>query len=689
MKKKAPPDITPISFEWEATFNAFTDPVSIHDNQFSIVKINPALAELLQEKPEDILGKKCHQIIHGLDNPHENCPLGQALLIRRSVTNEFWDPRLAKWLEVTCSPFIQKEGEITGTIHIIKDVSAGHRLNENLEQTHQARQRQVEGRTTNQGTTEQLRREIALRERVEETLNERLAFESLLSDLSARFIVVSPEEIDREVEQALKQILEFFQVDRCILLRALKGKDSIELIHLVQRKEEELPPVPANMALPIMFPWAYRKITEHEVVAFSSLRELPPEASIDKQSYEALGTQANLNIPVIVSRSEVYSLILNTVRRERIWPEVYIPRLRVLGEILGNALERSRSEKELNERLREIEALKQRLETENIYLQEEVKSLAEHSEIVGQSSAIKKVLAQARQVALTDSTVLLLGETGTGKDLFARAIHNMSLRKDRTLVTVNCSALPPSLIESELFGREKGAYTGALTRMTGRFELADGSTLFLDEIGELPLELQSKLLRVLEQGQFERLGSSRTIKVNARIIAATNRDIEQQVKDGKFRRDLFYRLNVFPILIPPLRERTEDIPFLVRAVVKEFQKRIGKEIESIPKKSLQALQSYSWPGNVRELRNLIEHAMILSEGKTLDVHLPKPESSETEVTGNLDDMERRHMVAVLEKTGWRIAGQGGAAEVLGLKRTTLQAKMKKLGIKRSSQAMPK
>jgi formate hydrogenlyase transcriptional activator len=419
------------------------------------------------------------------------------------------------------------------------------------------------------------------------------------------------------------------------------------------------------------------------------MRKLPAEASIDKQSYEALGTQANLNIPVIVSRSEVYSLILNTVRRERIWPEVYIPRLRVLGEILGNALERSRSERELNERLREIEALKQRLETENIYLQEEVKSLAEHSEIVGQSPAIKKVLAQARQVALTDSTVLLLGETGTGKDLFARAIHNMSLRKDRTLVTVNCSALPPSLIESELFGREKGAYTGALTRMTGRFELADGSTLFLDEIGELPLELQSKLLRVLEQGQFERLGSSRTIKVNARIIAATNRNIEQQVKDGKFRRDLFYRLNVFPILIPPLRERTEDIPFLVRAVVKEFQKRIGKEIESIPKKSLQALQSYSWPGNVRELRNLIEHAMILSKGKTLDVHLPKPESSETEVTGNLDDMERRHMVAVLEKTGWRIAGQGGAAEVLGLKRTTLQAKMKKLGIKRSSQAVPK
>ena len=267
---------------------------------------------------------------------------------------------------------------------------------------------------------------------------------------------------------------------------------------------------------------------------------------------------------------------------------------------------------------------------------------------------MKRVLNQAEQVAQTDSTVLLLGETGTGKELLARAIHSMSLRKDRPLVTVNCASLPPTLIESELFGREKGAYTGALTKMIGRFEIADGSTLFLDEIGELPLDLQSKLLRVLEEGTFERLGSTKPLHVNVRIIAATNRDIEQEVKDGKFRRDLFYRLNVFPIVIPPLRERPEDIPLLVRAVVKEFQKRMGKEIESIPKKTMQALQSYSWPGNVRELRNLIEHAMILSKGKTLDVHVPKHASSETDATGNLQDMERMHIVAVLEKTGWRI-----------------------------------
>jgi PAS domain S-box-containing protein len=360
---------------------------------------------------------------------------------------------------------------------------------------------------------------------------------------------------------------------------------------------------------------------------------------------------------------------------------------RIMGLSL-DITERKGMDLQLKEQLDEIEVLKQRLERENIYLREEVRLLVEHKDIVGQSVAMKRILSQAEQVALTDSTVLLLGETGTGKELLARAIHSMSSRKDRTLVVVNCASLPPTLIESELFGREKGAFTGALTRMTGRFELADGSTLFLDEIGELPLDLQSKLLRVLEHGQFERLGSSRTIKVNVRIIAATNRDLEQAVKDGTFRKDLFYRLNVFPIIIPPLRERPGDIPLLVRSIVKEFQTRMGKEIESIPKKTMQALQSYSWPGNVRELRNLIEHAMILSTSKTLEVHVPKRTSSGPDTTGNLSDVERIHLITVLEKTGWRISGPGGAAEVLGLKRTTLQAKMKKLGITRSSKPMP-
>jgi transcriptional regulator with GAF, ATPase, and Fis domain len=258
----------------------------------------------------------------------------------------------------------------------------------------------------------------------------------------------------------------------------------------------------------------------------------------------------------------------------------------------------------------------------------------------------------------------------------------MSGRKDRSLIAVNCASLPPTLIESELFGREKGAYTGAMTKMIGRFEIADGSTLFLDEIGELPLELQSKLLRVLEEGSFERLGSTKTLHVNVRIIASTNRDLKQEMKNGNFRNDLFYRLSVFPIVIPPLRERPEDIPLLVWAFVEKAQKRIGKEIETISKKTMEFLQSYSWPGNVRELKNVIEHAMILSKDKSLRVHLPGPGSLETDATQDLQDMERRHIQAVLEKTGWRLSGDGGAAEALGLKRTTLHAKMKKLGIKR-------
>ncbi len=444
-------------------------------------------------------------------------------------------------------------------------------------------------------------------------------------------------------------------------------------------------------------PWVVGKALAGETVIILNTADLPPEADRDRESLRQYGTKSDVVIPLSIGEGPVFGILTFAVmREERRWPERVVRGFKLIAQVFANALarrqadnERKRMEEQLRDRLLEIEELRQRLEKENIYLREEVRLLMEHTEIVGQSLTMKRVLSQAEQVAGTDSTVLLLGETGTGKELLARAIHSLSSRKDRPLVTVNCAALPPTLIESELFGREKGAYTGALTKMIGRFEIADGSTLFLDEIGELPLDLQSKLLRVLEEGRFERLGSSRSLHVDVRIIAATNRDIARLVKDGKFRQDLFYRLNVFPIVIPPLRERPEDIPLLVRMAIKEFQKRMGKEIESIPKKTMQALGSYSWPGNVRELRNVIEHAMILTRGKTLDVHVPARASSETDIIGNLEELERGHIVAVLEKTGWRIAGPDGAAEVLGLKRTTLQAKMKKLGIKRSNSALLK
>jgi formate hydrogenlyase transcriptional activator len=355
---------------------------------------------------------------------------------------------------------------------------------------------------------------------------------------------------------------------------------------------------------------------------------------------------------------------------------------RLLGVSL-DVTEHKRMDEELEARLREIERLKQQLERDNISLREEVELLSPHEDIVGESAAMRAVKAQVEQVAPTDSTVLVVGETGTGKELVARAIQKLSQRNERPLVTVNCASLPLTLIEAELFGREKGAYTGAAARMAGRFEVADGATLFLDEIGELPLEAQAKLLRVLEDGRFERLGSGKTLQVDVRIIAATNRDLAQDVKAGKFRSDLYYRLCVFPIVIPPLRDRPEDIVPLVWAFVRHFEKQMGKRIESIPKRSLEALRLYAWPGNARELRNVIEHAMIVSPGPTLEVRIPAlAGEKKSGQAWNLREVERQHILSVLEKTGWRVMGQGGASELLGLKRTTLQARMKKLGIHR-------
>lgn len=339
-------------------------------------------------------------------------------------------------------------------------------------------------------------------------------------------------------------------------------------------------------------------------------------------------------------------------------------------------------EEQLLLHLEEINSLKEQLEQDNINLRKEIELQHVHEDIVGRSPAMRKILAQAEQVAQTDATVLIEGETGTGKELLARAVHRLSNRKDRPLVTVNCASLPPTLVESELFGREKGAYTGALTRMTGRFEMADQATLFLDEIGELPLDVQAKLLRVLEQGSFERLGSSKPLKVDVRVITATNQDLSRQIEIGRFRKDLYYRLNVFPIHLPPLRERPEDIPSLVWAFVKQYGDKMGRRIDRIPRPNMNALQHYTWPGNVRELKNLIERALIVSNSRILDLHPPHGAAAEMSENQTMAEAERSHLKSVLQQTGWRISGPGGAAGILGLKRTTLQSKMKKLGINR-------
>jgi PAS domain S-box-containing protein len=332
-----------------------------------------------------------------------------------------------------------------------------------------------------------------------------------------------------------------------------------------------------------------------------------------------------------------------------------------------------------------MEQEKARLEAANIYLQEEIKTVHNFEEIIGASTPIRKVMQSIEKVAATEATVLVMGETGTGKELIARAIHNLSRRKDGVLVKVNCAAIPAGLIESELFGHEKGAFTGALARKVGRFELADRATIFLDEVGEIPLELQTKLLRVLQEGEFERLGSTRTLKVNVRVIAATNRDLDKEVREGRFRSDLYYRLKVFPIVLPALRDRTQDIPLLVSYFVKKFSTAMGKKVESVSAKAMELLKRYPWPGNIRELEHVIERAVILSQGPELELGDWMPKSTELTAAGpaaTLEEVERGHILAVLTQTSWRVSGDKGAARILGLNPTTLEARMKKLGVVR-------
>ena len=356
--------------------------------------------------------------------------------------------------------------------------------------------------------------------------------------------------------------------------------------------------------------------------------------------------------------------------------------------VFRDITERKQAEQKLKKAHSEIEQLKNRLQAENTYLQEQINLTHKFEDILGQSQSLKSVLGQVEKVAPTDTTVLILGETGTGKELFARALHNLSPRNNRPLVKVNCAALPANLIESELFGHEKGSFTGATARRIGRFELAHEGTIFLDEIAELPLELQAKLLRVLQEGEIERLGDSKTIEINVRIIAATHRDLKQMVSDKTFREDLYYRLSVFPLTIPTLRERQPDISLLVQWFINKYAQKMGKQINHIPQSVMDKLLNYHWPGNVRELENVIERAVILSPAQTLQIselHNPQNNSIDNEkALKSLADMEKTHIINVLERTGWLISGEQGAASILEMHPNTLRSRMSKLGIRRAS-----
>jgi len=628
-----------------------------------------------------------------------------------------------------------------------------------------------------------------------------------ISEISARMVKASKEELDDEIQRSLKEALQPLGVDRGGLLRVFEDSPVVHIAYAWY--DDGFEPVSKEINLAERYPWAYQLIVvQGKTWAMSRLGDLPPEADVDLRSYRLLGSKSVLSIPLFLGQKINYILTVNALKEERDWPEDIVVHLRLLGEIFVSALQRraddyalleakerlalavesaeaglldldlesgvywstdkaremiglgpglsfthesaltlihpddkamclkamaeviskkgqasieyrimlpngqvrwlrrwgrfheglatgrprllgitldvtdrKQMELQLRAQLQEIERLHGQLEEENSYLRSEVMSFRERKNLHNFGERMQEVLVKLEQVASTECTVLIEGETGTGKEVLAQAIHQSSPRSHRMMITVNCAALPAALVESELFGREKGAFTGALSRQVGRFELAHGSTLFLDEIGEMPLETQAKLLRVLQEGEFERLGSPKTIKVDVRVLAASNRDLAVEVSQGRFRRDLYYRLNVFPILLPPLRERREDIPQLVWEFISEFGDRMGKKIRRIAKNDMERLQVHAWPGNIRELRNVIEHAMIVTKGDTLELAHLLVSAPQDEPVVTLEDMERRHIQRILKVAGNRVRGSGGAAELLAINPSTLYSRMRKLGIK--------
>ena len=513
----------------------------------------------------------------------------------------------------------------------------------------------------------------------QEALKDRLRFQELVARISKKFIGLYGVKFEQAIQGTLAEIGRYFKVDAVRLYRLSLQGEALKIRNMW--RSEHLAP---EREMPEMHKRKYPSLAAHysrgESVVFGSLDECPQLPDLRK-ILKFFGTKAGVGVPLEIDGSGVDVFAMDKVLPEQ-WPKDIVEHSRAIGLVILSAMRRREAEVELQDSYDEIKRLKDRLEQENISLRQEIEVQFRHDEIVGDSDAMKGVLSQTEMVAKQDTSVLILGETGTGKELLARAIHNISPRKDRAMIKVNCAALPATLIESELFGREKGAFTGALSRQIGRFEAADGSTIFLDEIGDMPLEMQAKLLRVLHDGQFERLGSTESVTADVRVIAATNHNLEQEMREGKFRQDLYYRLSVFPITVPPLRERREDIPLLVWTFVREFGESMGKSIAEISKKDMDMLKSYSWPGNVRELRNIIERAMILSTGTTLHLDQMSSKDVETIQSTTLEGVERSHILEILENTGWKISGRNGAAEVLGLKESTLRARMKKLGIQR-------
>ncbi|MBI5441087.1 MAG: sigma 54-interacting transcriptional regulator [Deltaproteobacteria bacterium] len=518
-------------------------------------------------------------------------------------------------------------------------------------------------------------------------LAELLRFEHLLSEVSATYINVPADQVEAILRSDLGKLGTLLEADRCAFYRLVRERGAVRFdVPYVWWPSEDDRQIARFMSWLLdphffeNFGYFYRTWSQGEVVQFYRLEELPPEAEPLRRVYEEFGVQSALAIPISVRGATVGALVLATVRVHRAWPAELVPRLRLFGEVLANALIRKENEEALTQALAEVKKLKDRLEADYAYLKGEIQLENEFGDIVGRSEVLRGILQKVKQVAPTNATVLILGETGTGKGLIARAIHDASRRRDRPLMQVNCATLTASLIESELFGHEKGAFTGAAARRVGRFELADGTTLFLDEIGELPLDLQAKLLRVLQEGEFERVGGSKTIRTDVRVIAATNRDLEKEVEAGRFRSDLWYRLSVFPISVPPLRERVEDIPLFLGWFIEKYAKQFGRHAARVSREALRALEAYSWPGNVRELENLVERALITSSGEDLLIEVPGGRDVPVKARMTLVDAERECILSALKETRGKIGGSGGAAALLEINPSTLRSRIKKLKI---------
>jgi formate hydrogenlyase transcriptional activator len=512
------------------------------------------------------------------------------------------------------------------------------------------------------------------------------ALDQLAGTTASTFIRLQADQIGPVLEDTLNQLVELLDIDCASLSVCAPGGKTFEVTHASSTGSMSRSSVDDLHALA----WCTQQLLQGQPIVLGSVEaDLPDHALGHLHAFDGVTVSSHVAVPVSAGGRMVCALAGSSATRSAALNGEIVQPLRRIAESMASAMLRAEQESSLHQLRAELDRLTGRVGSENKYLREKIDHLQGFHDIIGDSPALRESLARVMEVAPTDATVLLTGDTGTGKELFARALHERSARRQRTLVSVNCAALPPTLIESELFGHERGAFTGAVNPRQGRFEVADKGTLFLDEIGEMPLELQAKLLRVLQEGEFERLGSSQTKKTDVRLIAATNRDLPEMAAAGKFRTDLLYRLNVFPIRVPTLRERRDDIPRLVWYIIHRRQRALRRDIAKVPAAVMEMLQAYEWPGNVRELENVIERAMIRSSGDTLtlyDALNTRSTQGSFESGSTLEIIERRHIQDVLRTCNWRINGADNAAAKLGLHPNTLRFRMKKLAIERPTAA---